>query len=154
MSRTSFLSIVLVAAVTSTTPVALAADTPLDVSVSRAPIAPDGTTAGAVTDFVLTFADRDPSVDGLGLPTGSPITVDLPAALVNTGAGGDNAIILQGWPQSPIVPFPYTIPVNRNQVTPTLTPDFLPRPERFPGQHQPAEWPPYIHPPRSVESRE
>lgn len=126
MSRTSFLSIVLVAAVTSTPPVALAADTPLDVSVSGAPIAPDGTTSGAVTDFVLTFADRDPSVDGLGLPTGSTITVDLPAAFVNTGAGGDNAIILQGWPQSPIIPFPYTIAVNGNQVTLALTSDFMP----------------------------
>ncbi len=124
MSRFSFLPIVLVAAVTSTSPAAIAADTPLDVTVSRAPIAPDGTTTGAVTDFVLTFADRDPSVDGLGLPTGSTITVDLPAAFVNTGAGGDNAIILQGWPQSPIVPFPYTLDVNGNQVT--LTSDFMP----------------------------
>jgi hypothetical protein len=125
MSRTSFLTIALVAAVMSTPPVALAAD-PLDVTVAKAPIAPDGTTSGAVSDFVLTFADRDPSVDGLGLPTGSTITVDLPPGFVNTGAGGDNVIILQGWPQSPIVPFPYTINITGNQITLTLTSDFLP----------------------------
>jgi hypothetical protein len=44
----------------------------------------------------------------------------LPPEFINTGAGGDNAIILQGWPQSPRVDapgFPYTITVVGNTIS-------------------------------------
>ncbi len=31
--------------------------------------------------------------------------------------------------------------------------NFLPLPQWLPGQPQPQDWPPHIHPPRGVESR-
>ena len=52
----------------------------LDVTVSKAPIAPDGTTAGADSDFVLTFIDRNPAVPGIGLMAGGFVEVELPDA--------------------------------------------------------------------------
>jgi hypothetical protein len=113
-------------AVAIVVPAALADDDSFDVTVRKAPVVPDGTTAGAITDFVLTFVDRDPAVDGIGLPAGSTVEVTLPDDFVNTGAGGDNVIILQGWPQSPIVPFPYDIDIDGNHITLTLTADYLP----------------------------
>lgn len=123
MDNKRFFLAPLAAALVAAPLVAVVADT-LDVTVTRAPVAPDGTTAGAVTDFVLTFADRDPNVSGIALPVGSTVEVNLPAGFVNTGAGGDNVIILQGWPQSPIIPFPYDIDITGNRITLTLTSDF------------------------------
>lgn len=98
----------------------------LPVSIEKAPIVPDGTTANEITDFVLTFVDRDPSIDGLSLLAGATVTATLPDAFVNTMAGDINtAILLQGWPQSPPFPFPWITEVSGNAVTATLTSDYL-----------------------------
>ena len=106
-----------------------AADTALTVTVARAPVAPDGVTAGAVPDFVLTFVDRDQGVPGIDLKTGATVAVTLPAEFTDAGNGGTNlGVILQGWPQSPPAPptaFPWTTEVVNNVVTVTLTADFL-----------------------------
>jgi hypothetical protein len=53
--------------------VSTASATPPDlpVEVTKAPVAGDGTTAGAVTDIVLTFADPDPSISGIGSRLGA-----------------------------------------------------------------------------------
>ncbi len=126
MDRRLSLIIVLGTTFAVAAPGAVVADTPLGVTVTKAPVVPDGTTAGAVTDFVLTFVDRDPNVDGIGLPMGATVEVDLPADFINTGAGGNVVIILQGWPQSPIIPFPYTVDVIGNHIHVTLTSDYLP----------------------------
>ena len=103
-----------------------ASSSDLDVTIAKAPVAPDGTTAGAVTDFVVTFVDRDPAVDGIGLKVGGTIEVVLPDDFVNTGVGFNNAVLLQGWPQSPRVPFPYTIGISGNTITLTMTSDWMP----------------------------
>ena len=95
----------------------------LDVAISRAPVAPDGTTAGAQTDFVLTFRDRDPSIDGIAMEEGGTFVVDLPPGFMQVG-NGNNVAVLQGWPQSPRVPFPYTISISGNTVTLTMTNDW------------------------------
>ena len=93
----------------------------LDVSVAKAPPAPDGTNAGAVTDLVVTFADPDPAVPGIGIKQGGTIRVALPDGFVNTGLpvvgiggqpgcappvvqGCSTAVVLQGWPQSALIP--------------------------------------------------
>ncbi len=73
----------------------------LEVSIRKAPIAPDGTTAKAKTDIVLTFVDIDPTVDGIGLKAGATVEVKLPSEFVNTGGGTNSIFLLQGWPQSP-----------------------------------------------------
>lgn len=107
---------------------AAAAHESLDISVAPAPIGPGGTTAGEVTDFVLTFIDRNPAVDGIGMVAGGSVTVELPPEFTNTGSGGDGLILLQGWPQSPPAPppaFPWTTAVDGTTVSATLTADFL-----------------------------
>jgi len=96
----------------------------LDITTVKAPVAPDGTTAGAFTDFVIAFVDRDPAVDGIGLKAGGSIEVVLPDGFVNTGSGTNTVILLQGWPQSPRVPFPYTTNVSGNTITLTMTSDW------------------------------
>ncbi len=98
----------------------------LEVSIRKAPVAPDGTTAKAQTDIVLTFVDIDPAVDGIGLMTGATIEVELPDEFVNTGGGTNSIFLLQGWPQSPPFPFPWTTEVVGNTVTATLTGNYLP----------------------------
>lgn len=101
----------------------------LTVSAVRAPVAPDGATAGAVTDIVLTFVDRDPAVDGIGMKSGGTIEVVLADDFVNTGAGGDVGVVLQGWPQSPPAPppaFPWTSTIAGNTITVELTADWMP----------------------------
>ena len=97
----------------------------LEVSVEKAPIAPDGTTAGAVTDIVLTFADRNPAVDGVGIENGGIVEVVLPDDFANIG-GVNTVIVLQGWPQSPRIPFPYATNIAGNTITLTLNGDWLP----------------------------
>jgi hypothetical protein len=101
----------------------------LQVDVVKAPIGPDGTVAGEITDFVLTFIDRDPAVDGISLPAGATVTATLPDDFINTMNGDTNTtILLQGWPQSPPAPpplFPWITTVSGNTVTATLTSDFL-----------------------------
>jgi len=98
----------------------------LEVTIAKAPVAPDGTTAKAITDIVLTFVNPDPEVEGIGLKSGGHIEVELPKGFKNTGAGGDGIIILQGWPQSPPIPFLWTTTVVDNIITATLTSDYLP----------------------------
>lgn len=102
-------------------------DHALEVRIDKAPVAPDGTTAGEISDFVVTFVDRDPALPGIGLKAGATVTVTLPDEFVNTGTGKPNAaILLQGWPQSPPAPppFPWTTTVAGNTITATLAPDF------------------------------
>jgi hypothetical protein len=114
---------------TSAVPVAGASShAALDITIDRAPVTPDGTTAGAITDFVLTFRDRDPAVDGIGLLEGATVTVTLPDSFVDTGSGANAAILLQGWPQSPPAPppaFPWTTTVSGTTITATLDADYL-----------------------------
>ncbi len=112
----------------------------LDISVTKAPITPDGLAAGAITDFILTFVDLDPAVDGIGLHAGGTVTATLPDDFVNLDDGTVNAgIILQGWPQSPPAPPPafiWTTTVSGNSITATLDADYLvgafgPGPKQF-----------------------
>ncbi len=97
--------------------------------VVKAPVAPDGTTAGAALDFVVNFADPDPAVPGVAMKAGGTITIELDRAFDLSGNQGIDlppgvVIILQGWPQSPRVPFPYTADIVGNTVTLTLTSDW------------------------------
>lgn len=79
----------------------------LSITTERAPVAANGTTAGAPTDFVVTFADRDPDDPGVAMKTGGTIVVELADGFENTGdcviPATCNAIILRGWPQSPFL---------------------------------------------------
>ena len=111
----------------------------LDISIAKAPVAGDGTTAGAVPDFVLTFADRDPAVDGISIENGGTVEIILPPDFINTGTGGENVIILQGWPQSPRTDgpgFPFTRSVVGNTITLTLFKEWLAPSEFGPGPKQ------------------
>ncbi len=93
-------------------------------SVVKAPIVPDGNVAGAMTDLVINL-DRslDPSVPGRVLATGNQIRVTLPDDFINTyqlpvksaftpdcspitGWNCTTGVLLQGWPQHPILPGP------------------------------------------------
>lgn len=124
----------------------------LDVRVELAPVAPDGLTAGAVTDFVVAFADVDPAVDGVALQAGGSIRITLPAEFANhgalpvTGSGTipgcgpplvtacSTAIILQGWPQSPRLPFPsVSWEADSNTIVLTATADWTPEGQGAPG---------------------
>jgi len=125
----------------------------LSITTSLAPIAPDGLTAGAVTDFIVAFRDVDPGVDGLGLKAGGSITVTLPDEFVNEAAlpvattgpeppncapplvtGCSTAVILQGWPQSVVLPFPeVTWDATTNAVTITSINDWVPAGPQAPG---------------------
>jgi len=78
----------------------------LSIEVIRAPIAPDGTSAGASTDIVLNFRDLDPDTDGIPIKKGGSIEVVLPEAFTKTEGVPNLGIILQGWPQSPPGPPP------------------------------------------------
>ncbi|HZD57230.1 MAG TPA: hypothetical protein VE136_10930 [Anaerolineales bacterium] len=91
-------------------------------SIVKAPIVPDGDVAGALTELVVDLdTSLDPSVTGRSLPGGKTIRVILPEEFENTGLlpvqdfftppncvpGNlqcNSAILLQGWPQHPILP--------------------------------------------------
>lgn len=93
-------------------------------SIVKAPIAPDGDVAGAVTDFVINLAvDMNPSVSGKILRAGESIKIKLPSAFVFADENGfpinnllsakscrpgnlqcSTGVLLQGWPQNPILP--------------------------------------------------
>ena len=106
--------------------------------VSNAPVAPDGTTASAITDFVITVVNRNPSINGLDLKEGATIEIVLPKGFTNVGEGANTAILLQGWPQSPPAPppaFPWTLAVDGNKLTVTFTGAFGPG-ELGPGMKQ------------------
>ena len=98
----------------------------LSVEVIRAPIVPDGTSAGAFTDIVLNFRDLDPNTPGIPILIGGSIEVVLPEAFTNTGVGNNLGIILQGWPQSPPGPPPsFSITtVVSNTITVEMTKDY------------------------------
>jgi hypothetical protein len=110
-------------------PVLAAASGKLDISAVKAPVAPDGTTAGATTDFVITFRDPDPDVKGVSLKKGAKVEVKLDEAFFNSGGGPNIVVLLQGWPQSPPAPPPafiWTTEVDGNTITATLDEDFKP----------------------------
>lgn len=93
-------------------------------SVVKAPIAPDGDVAGAVTDFVINLAvDMDPSVPGRVLRAGESIAIRLPDAFTLSDPENfpvrdilsapeckpglikcSTGVFLHGWPQHPILP--------------------------------------------------
>ena len=102
----------------------------LMLSITKAPVVPNGTSAGAPTDLVITFADLDPSVDGIGIKEGGTIEVQLPNGFTRTGPDPrDTIVVLQGWPQSPPAPppaFPWTFDIVDNTITTTFTANFLP----------------------------
>lgn len=120
--------VVIVVMAGTTTAASLSADahsrSDLQIEIGLAPVAPDGLTAGAPTDFIVGFEDIDPNVPGIGLEAGGTVRITLPAEFVNTGdrpVTGDvtlpgcgpplvsscsTAVILQGWPQSVQPPFP------------------------------------------------
>ena len=115
---------ILVAAFFSAT--ATAGAKPLHISVEKAPVAPDGTTVGRPTDFVLTFRDIDPRKKGISLRKGGTIEVELSEEFTSL-AGGGTLVLLQGWPQSPPAPPPaflWTTEVVGNKATLTMTEDF------------------------------
>ncbi len=126
----------------------------LQVSVAKAPVAPNGTTTGAVTDLVLTFRDPDPHMAGIGLRAGGTVVVTLPSEFVDTGqapfqdfgtpgcapprVGSCNtALLLQGWPQSPVPPFPsVTWDATARTITARAVKDWLPGGPAAPGPKQ------------------
>lgn len=99
----------------------------LSVEVIRAPIAPDGTSAAAITDIVLNFRDLDPDTDGISIKKDGSIEVVLPEAFTNTGGGPNIGIVLQGWPQSPLGPPPlvFSTTIVDNTITITMLKDYL-----------------------------
>ena len=120
-----------------------------------APVAPDGLSAGAITDFVITFRDLDPRVPGVGLRAGGTVRVELPDAFVNSGAlpvtgtGSipgcapplvttcSTAVLLQGWPQSPQLPFPDVAwEEETNTIVVTANADWQPAGVSAPGPKQ------------------
>jgi hypothetical protein len=91
-------------------------------SVEKAPVAADGDVVSAATDLVINLnTSLDPTVPGRALLAGRNIKVILPDQFVNTGLlplqdvfssptcipGNlqcSTAVLLQGWPQHPILP--------------------------------------------------
>jgi hypothetical protein len=116
----------LVITIALSTPMAQAKSKSLVLTTAKAPVAPDGTTAGAVTDFVITFKDVDPGKKGEKLKAGDTVEVVLSPEFTNTGASGNAVILLQGWPQSPTLPFPFSTAIVGNTITLTMTGDFKP----------------------------
>lgn len=127
----------------------------LRVSVGRAPVDPDGDLAGEPTDIVVTFRDLDPAVEGVGLKAGATIRIQLPEGFVDTGDrpvastgaipgcapplvnGCSTAVILQGWPQSPVPPFPtVTHEAAGNTIVVTADADWFPAGDVAPGPKQ------------------
>lgn len=129
MRRQSLMLLVIALAMALVAPAADAngGDT-LAISVAKAVVAPDGTTAGEITDVVFTFVDPDPAVPGISLKKDATITITFPDDFINTGSGATQPAILQGWPQSPPAPpplFPWVATVVDTAVTITLTDDYL-----------------------------
>lgn len=122
----------------------------LDTTTSLAPVQADGLTVGAPTDFLINFGDPDPVVPGLDLAEGATFRLTLPDDFVNTGvrvAGGgepgcgpplvidcSTAVLVQGWPQSPVLPFPDVHwEADTNTFVLTTTADWLANPPSAPG---------------------
>jgi len=91
-------------------------------SISKAPIGPDGDVAGAITDIVIDLdTSLDPAVTGRSLLAGRTIKVTLPDQFINQqilpvadvfsspscvpgNLQCSTAVLLQGWPQHPVLP--------------------------------------------------
>ena len=117
---------------------AVSADSTLPISSDKAPIVPDGTTAEAPTDFVVTFADRDPDVPGIDIKAGGTISLTLPDGFVqHDPAAPITMVVLQGWPQSPRLPLPAAAydPAT-NTLTGTLGFDYFYQSPDNPGPKQ------------------
>lgn len=129
-----------------------AADGALEVSVDKAPPAPDGTDVGAITDVVITFRDPDPAVPGIGIKEGGTIRVTLPDGFVDTGLpvvgiggqpgcappvveGCSTAVVLQGWPQSALIPM-VSYEAATNTFVLTAPADWMPGGITAPGPKQ------------------
>jgi len=117
---------ILVLSITLCIPALAVASGELILSAVKAPIASNGTTVGAPTDFVITFANPDPDFKGISLRTGDTVEVKLDNAFTNTGVGQNTMVLLQGWPQSPPAPGPFlwSTGVSGNTITATLNQDF------------------------------
>jgi hypothetical protein len=121
------ISVILSLSITLYIPALAVASDELNLSAVKAPVAPNGTTVGAPTDFVITFSDPDPDFKGISLRTGDTVEVKLDDAFMNTGFGPNTMILLQGWPQSPPAGGPFflwTTAVDGNTITATLNQDF------------------------------
>lgn len=136
--------------------IALASNTDLQLSVFKAPIAPDGTTAGAVTDFVVEFRNNNPEVPGIGLKKGGTVNITLPPEFKFVDSGKpvlkttssktcgpplistcSSAVLLQGWPQSLIPPFPdVSHDVDTNTLSLTVGKDWMSAGSAAPGPKQ------------------
>jgi hypothetical protein len=90
-------------------------------SVVKAPIVPNGNVAGAPTDIVINLdLSLDPAVEGRSLLQGKQIKITLPDAFVNVRSWPgqtvftadcvppnlecNTGVLLQGWPQHPLLP--------------------------------------------------
>ena len=140
MKRRTFLSIAVpvISLIAFGAPVESHGGDHLPISSAKAPIVPDGTTAGADTDFVITFADLDPEVPGIGIREGGTISVRLPDGFVQDDPTAPmTLVLLQGWPQSPRQPFPaVTYDAASNTLTGTQSFDYLPQSVEQPGPKQ------------------
>ena len=126
--RRPFLILLLAASLLGLLPAATSASQSLSISAAKAPVTPDGTTAGGVTDFVLTFVDRDPAADGIGIKAGGTMTATLAPEFTDVGGEGVNTVaVLQGWPQSPLGPPPlvFSTVIVGNTITTTMLTDYL-----------------------------
>lgn len=110
----------------------------LSITTASAPITPDGVTAGAQTDFVVTFADRDPATPGIDIKAGGTVSVRLPKAFKQVDASAPMTMVpLQGWPQSPRLPFPDVVyDAQTSTLTGTLSVDYLYESSEGPGLKQ------------------
>lgn len=108
------------------------------IGVNNAPIVPDGTSAGADSDFVVTFVDLDPDIAGVDIVAGGTISLKLPAAFVQDDSSAPiTMVLLQGWPQSPRLPFPTpTYDAASNTLTGTLSFDYRYGSRAAPGPKQ------------------
>jgi hypothetical protein len=128
-------------------------------SIVKAPVVPDGTTAGRTTDFVINLeVPLQPNLPGLTLLEGNQIRVTLPEEIVFDkeaefpikGAGEENcapgnlqcstAVLLQGWPQNPIRPpfqkYSLSYEADTNTLVFTALQDLIPDPPLEPGIKQ------------------
>ena len=125
----------------------------LDLSFAPAPIANNGTTVGQATDFLIFFKDPDPQIEGIGLKVGAQVRVKLPPEfkfadeskpVLTTGSMKgcapphvsecSTAGVLQGWPQSPVLPFPnVTYEESTNTIVMVHSKEWLPKGPKAPG---------------------
>jgi mono/diheme cytochrome c family protein len=128
-------------------------------SIVKAPVTPDGTTAGRTTDFVINLEiPLQPNLPGLTLLEGKQIRVTLPEEIVFDneadypvkGVGEENCapgnlqcstgVLLQGWPQNPIRPpgkkYALSYEAETNTIVYTALADLVPAPPSEPGIKQ------------------